>query len=534
MKTIIPLVFLLLCSCSTYNSSFTKNKAVMENDIIYADDYYYSQAVNEYDAVKNILFGLSTKDKNDTISLMGKILENSPIAKNELLAKGFINCKFIQPKQLKDLDAGFQFKQYFFTSNNKAALNAFGIANVSANEKLSYLIIDYLQYKDVMCYKLPTIRYAVGIRAELTIHDSGIIFNGNGIGSLANLAMEVESNRKKVDISIKTIGITGLQSRVPLPENNNFDISTFADFKAVLTFIKTMKDDDFSREIQFSPQIIPVLDKYRTNLESSVYANIEKIELLKKNIEKAKFGEDDNDEWKKVIIEELKKASIDLYKLEVKRVRENKERLVNYSKFIQNNSSVNSLIKLDSVATKIFAISLNDSKPNDKNMIQAAIHQLGKKEISKAVEIVSECNTEDCNKVKQQLSSIKNTQKNGNLENITKNLEKVYSEGVETVNKKINNEKWLYVCTTDSNSKVLESAIDQLKINDAYDLKTNGQYSVNADANVRDHQPIKKGNEWEKGVVVDVLKENAVFTILQIEKIPSINNETYIWVKINY
>jgi len=533
MKTkIFVFLILLLCSCSTYKNSFTKNKAVMENDIIYADDYYYSQAVNEYDAVKNILFGLSTKDKNDTISLMGKILEKSPIAKDELLSKGFINCKFLQPKKLKDLDAGFQFKQYFFTSNNKAALNAFGIANVSANEKLSYLIIDYLQYKDLMCYKLPTIRYAVGIRAELTIHDSGIIFKGNGIGSLANLAMDVENNKKKVDISIKTIGITGLESRVPLPENNNFDISTFADFKAVLTFIKTMKDGDSISEIQFAPQIIPVLDKYRTNLESSVYANIEKIELLKQNIETAKFG--DEDEWKKEIIKKLKDATKDLYNLEVNRVRQNKERLVNYSKFIQDNSSVNSLIKLDSVATKIFGTPLNDSKPNDKNIIQAAIHQLNNKEISKAVQIVSECNTEDCDKVKQQLNNIKTTKKDNNLEKITKNLESVYLDGLETVNKISKNEKWLYVCTIDSSSKVLESVINELSINDIYELKTNGQYSVNTDANVRANQPIKKGNEWEKGAVVDVLKENKIFSILQVEKIPNINNETYIWVKINY
>ncbi|SDI52800.1 hypothetical protein [Chryseobacterium jejuense] len=532
MKTQIFLLILiiLLNSCSAYDNSFTKNKAVMENDVIYADDYYYSQAVNEYDAVKNILFGLSTRDQNNAISLMGKILENGVSAKEELLKKGFINCIFIEPSKLKDLDAGFQFKQYFFTSNNRAALNAFGIANVSASKKLSYLVIDYLQYKDIMCYKLPTIRYAVGIRAEFTIHDSNIIFKGNGIGSLAQLAMDVESNKKKVDISIKTIGITGLQSRVPLPENNNFDISTFADFKAVLTFIKTMKDGDAEGEITFAPQIIPVLDKYRSNLESSVYANIEKIDLLKKSIENAKL--DEEEEWKREVIKNLKDASKELYNLEVTRIRNNKERLVNYSKFIQDNSSVNSLIRLDSVATNIFKKPVNDTKPNEKDIIGAAIYQLSLNKLLKAKEIVSDCNGEDCDKVKQKLNTVPVNGKQINLKKISEELENKYTDKTEIKN--IKNEKWLYICTVDRNSLVQESIINELKVNDKYDLNMQSKYSVNTDANIRDNHPEKKEDDWMKGIIIDVLKENKTFTIQEITRIPGGNNETYIWARILY
>ncbi|MBT2622025.1 MULTISPECIES: hypothetical protein [Chryseobacterium] len=529
-KFFFLILIVVLNSCGIYNNSFTKNKAVMENDVIYADDYYYSQAVNEYDAVKNILFGLSTKSIDDSISLMGKIVERGKVAENELLKKGFVNCKFSLPRKLKDLDAGFQFKQYFFTSNNKAALNAFGIANVSASEKLSYLVIDFLQYKDIMCYKLPTIRYAVGIRAEFTIHDSNIIFKGNGVGSLAQLAMDVESNKKKVDISIKTIGITGLQSRVPLPENNNFDISTFADFKAVLTFIKTMKDGDADGEITFAPQIIPVLDKYRSNLESSVYANIEKIDLLKQNIENAKLG--DEDEWKKDVIKNLKEASKDLYNLEVTRIRQNKERLVNYSKFIQDNSSVNSLIKLDSVATNIFKTPANDTRPNEKSIIEATIHQLSLNKLSKAKEIVSDCISGDCDKIKQKLNKITVTPKQNDLQKISKELEDKYTDGVE--NKNIKNEKWIYIGTINNSSIVLESIINELKINSIYDLKIDSKYSVNTDANIRDNHPERKDEDWNKGAIIDVLKENRTFIIQKIARIPGANNETYIWAQITY
>lgn len=530
MKTrMIFSLIMILCiySCTSTPISFTKNKAVLENDVIYADEYYYSQAVNEYDAVRHILFGLSTI-RNGERSLLGGLLGSNNSGERALLEKGYLNCTYIEPKKLNDLDGGFQFRQYFFTNENKAALNAFGIASSSVDSKRSYLVIDYLQYKDVSCYKIPTIRYAVGIRAELTIHDSKTIFKGSGVGSLAGLAMDVENKRKKIDISIKTIGITGLDSRVPLPENNNFDIATFADLKAVITFLKTMKDkDDGDGGIRFSPQVIPVLDKYRANFESSIYANIDKMNLLQTSIEKNNI---DDIEWKKSLLDTLKKHTKDLYCMEVKRVIENKKRLKEYADFVHTNSSIKSLQNVDLVVKQMMVAKANDLV-TDETKLQAVAYQIKTNNLDKAKKLLNDCEGEECNKVRKLLSKSDKEIKSNEKDLIIKSIEKFTSVDIPTVAG--SNERWIYVGSTDSNNKITETNVTQLNIGSDFTIKTKDILTAATDINIRNMRPLFKDNEWIQGNITDILKEKQTFITSDIEKVPSKNEGYYIWIKIN-
>ena len=516
----------LINSCTSTSTSFTKNRAVLENDVIYADEYYYSQAVNEYDAVRHILFGLSTI-KDGERSLLGRLLGSNNKGEQSLLKEGYLNCTYLEPKNLYDLDGGFQFRQYFFTNENKAALNAFGIASSSVDSKRSYLVIDYLQYKDVSCYKIPTIRYAVGIRAELTIHDSKKIFNGAGVGSLAGLAMDVENKKKKIDISIRTIGITGLDSRVPLPENNNFDIATFADLKAVVTFLKTMKDkENNDGEIKFSPQIIPVLDKYRANFESSIYANIDKMNLLQMSIEKNSI---DDGEWKNNLLYNLKKETQDLYTMEVNRVIENKKRLKEYADFVHANSSIKSLQNLDLIVKQVMAAKSNDLVTNE-TMLQAVAYQIKTNDIDKAKSLLEDCEGEECSKLKTLLDKYNKVIKSEEKASIIKSIEKVTSVDVATVAN--SNEKWIYLGAVDSNNKVTETNAVQLNVGSDLTIKSKDVLTASTDINIRNMKPLFKDNEWIQGNIIDILKEKEIFIINDIEKVPSKDQGYFIWIKI--
>ncbi|WP_143884915.1 hypothetical protein [Chryseobacterium binzhouense] len=530
MKTKIIFFLLLIAliySCTSTSTSFTKNREVLENDVLYADEYYYSQAVNEYDAVRHILFGLST-NKNGERSLLGGLLNSNNSGERNLLKKGYINCTYTEPTKLADLDGGFQFRQYFFTNENKAALNAFGIASSNVDSKRSYLVIDYLQYKDISCYKIPTIRYAGGIRAELTIHDSKSIFKGAGVGSLAGLAMDVENKRKKIDISIKTIGITGLDSRVPLPENNNFDIATFADLKAVITFLKTMKDKEgVDGEIKFAPQVIPVLDKYRANFESSIYANIDKMNLLQKSIEKNTT----NDlEWKKNLLDTLQKHTKELYTMEVKRVIENKKRLTEYADFVHKNSSIKSLQNVDLVVKQMMVAKANDFVTNETKL-QAVAYQIKTNNLDKAKKLLNDCEGEECNRVKSLLSRPIKEIKSNDKDSIIKSIEKFTNTEVTSVSPY--NEKWIYLGAVDSSNKITESNVSQLNIGSDFTIEFKDILTAGTDINIRNMKPIFKDSEWIQGNIIDILKEKAIFVINGIEKIPGKDEGYYIWVKIN-
>lgn len=214
------------------------------------------------------------------------------IAKYKFKTLPITDCEYEIPTDINNLKSGFQFNHYAFNSLNTSALQAFGIANASYDKNTSFVIIDYIQYLDCNCGTLPKIRYAVGIRAQLRIEDRKIDANLGNIPSLPKLAASVENENKKVDISVKTIGITGIPARYSIPSNTSFNVETYHNFQNVIDFIKSLEDTTSQAIVRqkgtkFRPEIMPILDDYKISLEESfdpIYKSMDEIERkIRKN-----------------------------------------------------------------------------------------------------------------------------------------------------------------------------------------------------------------------------------------------------------
>lgn len=364
---------------------YSSNSSVLGLNAINADYNYYTKAVLEYLLVKEIVeghskisYGFSKKNPEEEFKfnklpvserdnymlehsktqmlLFPSLEEYNDQKATDIMMKlkkeGTTPCFFDLPKTLEDLESGFQFNHYVFESSNRAALQAFGIVDSQINEKSLYIVTDYLQYKDVKCTGIPTIRYAVGMRAQFRISEIDTKSDLSGIGSLAGLAAQVETNQRKVNITIKTIGITGIGSRLSIPSNTAFDVKTYSDYEKIIDFIRNLDDNKFivdstgkkQKDIIISPQIIPVMDDYRTTVEHTFYPLYESVELLES---KLKSLEKDLDETTiqdtKSKIAEIK---LKLLKDEIYQVKRNREVLVLGNGVINDYSKYNNLIKL--------------------------------------------------------------------------------------------------------------------------------------------------------------------------------------------
>lgn len=294
-----------------------KNKDVLGLNAIVADKNYYSQAILEFLIVKQIiektgehvfdipsddpknkslLANAQAADKKKILDRNGKhiirLFNNKP-SQNETLRSaitdslGVAPCEIVVPKNIRDLKSGFQFRHYLFKGDNKTALQAFGIINNEIKTSDLYVVIDYLQFQDCNCTGLPKIRYAVGLRSEFKI--SGLELNkGNKENSLSieKLAARVEFGQIKVDISMKTIGITGPKARLNIPANTSFDVQTYGEYTKVIDFIRNSIDEQDTTKVETQPELIPVMDEYRTSVSDINTAVFKELKIIQKKYTK--------------------------------------------------------------------------------------------------------------------------------------------------------------------------------------------------------------------------------------------------------
>lgn len=364
--TLITLTTIVICSCASNLKQFEKrdsyfdNSSVLGLNAINADYNYYTKAILEYLLIKKIVDGNSLiyngtpKKSPDSDSLVTQVAlfpklnqaDKDDKVVRELKNRGVKYCFYDLPKTLSDLTSGFQFNHYVFQSSNRAAMQAFGIIDSEVKASSLYIVTDYLQYEDVDCTGLPTIRYAVGMRAQFRISQTQSESELNGIGSLAGLAAQVETNQKTVNITIKTIGITGLDSRLSIPSNTTFDVKTYSEYEKIIDFIRNMKDTsiDDNREIIISPQIIPVMDEYRTTIEHTFHPMYETIELLETKV-KVMEKEDNGDSQEITKLKnDISKIKLDLIKAEIEELKSNREILMLGNKIINDYSKYSDLL----------------------------------------------------------------------------------------------------------------------------------------------------------------------------------------------
>ena len=263
------------------SAKFEKNnRDVLSLNMIKADKDYYSRAILEYELSKRIIAKFF-KTKGDSL-----IFEESD--------KQNFRCAFKPPINLSDLKSGFQFRYYIFDNDNTSALNAFGIVNSELKKRSVYIVIDYLQYQDYQCVNLPKIRYAVGIRTEFRIEKLDINKKNkddvNNI-NLSNIAASVQVGKLNANITMKTIGITGVNPRLNLPNNSTFDVQSYADYLKIIESVKNLPDISKDSVISYYPQLIPIMDTYRTSIGEINVASFEmqnEIEKKLKKLEKKK------------------------------------------------------------------------------------------------------------------------------------------------------------------------------------------------------------------------------------------------------
>lgn len=387
MKTTIALLLIactFLISCSSGKNiqhfenkkKFSENRSILGLNSINADNNHYTKAVLDYLLINKVLennslqyFGtpsdIEIGSLSDTVRIAKMVLFPtlkvlSPldsIRRKNLDSSGIKECVFDIPSELKDLKSGFQFNHYVFKSTNKAAMQAFGIVNSEIEESSLYIVTDYLQYQDIHCSGLPKIRYAIGVRAELRILGIKTESELSGIGSLAGLAAQVETDKLQVSITIKTIGITGIEPRLSIPSNSTFDVKTYSDYEKILDFIRNLKDEEkLSDKLIVQPQIIPVMDEYRTTLDYSFYPMLESIEILEIKLQEMKNRRIDKAEIIK-IEEKINLLKLSMIEKEVDKLAAERVDLVHTDGEINNYSTILGLMNF-----------LKDIKPSSREL----------------------------------------------------------------------------------------------------------------------------------------------------------------------
>ncbi|WP_291146012.1 hypothetical protein [Flavobacterium sp. UBA7680] len=356
-----------------------RNKEILSLNAIVADKTYYSQAILEYQVIKKII---EKHSQLDTISL--KDINDNKHKKNEYIqvsllpfltqkqsdSIGLRPCKYILPKKVKDLKSGFQFRHYLFRGENKTALQAFGIINNEFNKNDLYVVIDYIQYQDCSCSELPKIRYAVGVRSEFKI--SGMSLNKGKDPKINNLNIEklaanVEFDKLKVDISMKTIGVTGKLARLNIPNNTSFNVQAYGEYVKTIDFIRNSIDND---SVTVQPEIIPVMDEYRTSISdinTSAFDEIFEIQNRYKKYLK-KLEKDSNDP----IIDSINKVLKTSLLKEVAEKNDKREQLTSIEKDLRSLSRYQSILRFISPREPITKTIIKPI-PNDTNKTNSEV-----------------------------------------------------------------------------------------------------------------------------------------------------------------
>ena len=436
MKKIILIFSALIIICCAPTKS--RNKSITDLNAINADNDYYSKAILDYKLVSKIIgsYGYDSFElpisnpkldfeykhiNKDSVAGYDFILKNGTLHKNlfsskdereqavlkSMTAFGIKKCKYEIPKKLHDLTNGFQFNHFSFEGSNKIALHAFGISDNVFTQKSKYIVIDYIQYKDFNCPGLPIIRYAVGIRSEFRIESVTDTLEFNKNKSLASLAANVELRNYNVNITVKTIGITGLGSRLNIPSNTTFNVETYNEYQKIINFIKTFKqtesnlsdtltysDKNKKAEILlktknkdstlfFEPQVIPVMDEYRTSISQSfdpLYKSIEDLKLKFKEIQKnQKQNPDDNQNPNLKFLDSLKEKML---KDELNNLVEKRKIFIDADKLMHSEERYNKVLGVLENST------FSDSVNPDKKKIRTTIDSINNK-YDRAIELES-------------------------------------------------------------------------------------------------------------------------------------------------
>lgn len=279
LRVIWVSILIVFNSCKVLNRN-NETFSLFTPDAIESNQNYFTKSVLEYHLINSAInkFGvveskaITKMTAIDTTVLrreMMTIFVPNPEESEEYYysASPLVECSYLIPKTLDDLESGFQYRYYVFSGKSSAAMQAFGVTDISGDVNAQYLVIDYLQFKDCKCEDLPTIRYAVGIRSELKISSRNSVAEIDGIGSLSGLAAKVELGQTEVNFSLKTIGVTGLESRLNIPQGVSFDVTTYKDFQNSIEFIKNRIGDS---TVNIHPELIPVMDGYRPNTKASL------------------------------------------------------------------------------------------------------------------------------------------------------------------------------------------------------------------------------------------------------------------------
>jgi len=369
------IVVIILSSCATNSGlkrfenkeKFSENTSVLGLNSISADHNYYTKAIMDHLLVKKIIDGnsityfgmpgeLPQKPAIDSLFVQKTVIfpklqssfekEFNSKAINNLQNLGIKSCTYDLPKNLNDLKSGLQFNHYIFKSSNRAAMQAFGIVNSAVKENTLYIITDYLQFQDVNCSGIPIIRYAVGMRAEFRILGIQSESELADVGSLAGLAAQVENKKQQVNITIKTIGITGVDSRLTVPSNASFDVKTFSDYEKIVDFVRNLKYFKKGNDnLIISPQVIPVMDEYRTTLDHSLYPLMESIELLELKLAELE-GEDNISEEYETMKKSINNLKLELLGTEVNKLVKNRIKLIENADVINDYQNVIQLLEI--------------------------------------------------------------------------------------------------------------------------------------------------------------------------------------------
>ncbi len=317
LKKIMPIipvtVFIILAMVTLATAGKPKGKKYLsqfDNSVIVADERYYTRAVLEYYLAKAIIgkfgiiyesddpnnpveknqmqyqYDLGVKKKATDLKYNIMAISFDPHDVDQSLPKSLVlpirTCRFKIPSSLSELTSGLEYRYYLFDGTMQASMQAFGMASGDIDSETQYLVIDYLQYKDCNCDGLPTIRYAAGLRTELKFIRLASKTEFSGIGSLASIAAQVQTGQSKVTFSLKSIGLTGPAVRYNIPSGVDFDVTTYREFQNAIDFLRKLETREIvdSTRLTVNPVIIPVLDDYRTNFESSLYDMVKEMHKL--------------------------------------------------------------------------------------------------------------------------------------------------------------------------------------------------------------------------------------------------------------
>lgn len=159
-------------------------------------------------------------------------------------------CEVLVPKSVEDLDSGLEFKYTVLQGDASGSLKLLGFGSLSANKKMTYVVIEYMQYKNCSCAKTG-VSFGAGLRAVLSVKK----WKGNAESvNLPKIAGEVSAGKMTASLSVTTVGLTGQGAIDALPSNLEFNVESYTEFLKVMDMVSNMYDPS---KVNVVPQVLP-------------------------------------------------------------------------------------------------------------------------------------------------------------------------------------------------------------------------------------------------------------------------------------